>query len=311
MIPGLNLTVAARLDEVATLLERQGANPFRVEAYRGGAQALRGLAEPVDDVLGRGGIDALIALPGVGERLARAIRTLVETGRLPMLERLRGESDAVALLATVPGIGRGLAGRLHHDLGIGSLEDLEAAAYDGRLERMPLMGAKRLAAVRQSLATRLSRVRGGGGGGGGGGGRHDVPIEQPSVEELLGVDHDYRRRVAAHELPLIAPRRFNPAREAWLPVWHTERGERHYTALFSNTARAHELGRTRDWVVLYVDGARGERQYTVVTARRGLLRGRRVVRGREGECLAYYGRRGASGSPAPSRPPREPSLAGR
>lgn len=303
MIPGVNLTVAARLDEVATLLERQGANPFRVEAYRGGARTLRGLAEPVDDLLRHGGVEALIALPGVGDRLARAIRTLVEAGRLPMLERLRGESDAVALLATVPGIGRGLAERMHHDLGIGSLEDLEAAAYDGRLERMRWMGAKRLAAVRQSLASRLGRVRAGEGG------RHDVPIEQPPVEELLGVDRDYRRRAAAHELPLIAPRRFNPRREAWLPVWHTERGERHYTALFSNTARAHQLGRTREWVVLYADGARGERQYTVVTAPRGLLRGRRVVRGREAECLAYYRRRRAPRSPAPSPSSAEPSLA--
>jgi putative hydrolase len=99
------------------------------------------------------------------------------------------------------------------------------------------------------------------------------------------VDREYRSRAGAGELPMIAPRRFNPRREAWLPILHTERGPRHYTALFSNTARAHALGRTRDWVVIYADGALGERQWTVVTALSGVLRGQRVVRGRERECL--------------------------
>ena len=66
-----------------------------------------------------------------------------------------------------------------------------------------------------------------------------------------------------------------------LPVLHTVRGSRRYTALFSNTARAHRAGKTRDWVVLYIDDGSGERQYTVITATRGALRGRRVVAGRE------------------------------
>jgi hypothetical protein len=87
---------------------------------------------------------------------------------------------------------------------------------------------------------------------------------------------------------LITPRRFNAARLAWLPVLHTDRGERHYTALFSNTARAHELGRTRDWVGLYADGSLEGRQWSVITSQRGRLRGRRIVRGREDECEGYY-----------------------
>jgi DNA polymerase (family 10) len=89
-------------------------------------------------------------------------------------------------------------------------------------------------------------------------------------------------------LPTIAPRRFNPNREAWLPILHSNRGERHYTALFSNTARAHEMGKTRDWVILYYDGPDGERQCTVITSQRGPLIGERIVRGRESECLEYY-----------------------
>ena len=80
----------------------------------------------------------------------------------------------------------------------------------------------------------------------------------------------------------------NPEARAWLPILHTERGQRHYTALFSNTPRAHRLGRTDDWVILYCEGGDGERQYTVVTAPSGPLRGRRVVRGREAACTEHY-----------------------
>jgi hypothetical protein len=76
----------------------------------------------------------------------------------------------------------------------------------------------------------------------------------------------------------------NPAREAWLPILHTQRGRRRYTAL-SNTAQAHRAGKTHDWVVMYVDDGGGENRYTVITAERGPLRGRRIVAGREHECV--------------------------
>jgi hypothetical protein len=75
-----------------------------------------------------------------------------------------------------------------------------------------------------------------------------------------------------------------------LPVLHTTRGDWHFTALYSNTARAHELGRVRDWVVIYFyDDQHAEKQHTVVTQPRGALAGRRVVRGREADCRTYYG----------------------
>jgi putative hydrolase len=64
--------------------------------------------------------------------------------------------------------------------------------------------------------------------------------------ELLDVDREYREKAAAGELQQIAPRRFNPSREAWLPILHTRRGNRRYTALFSNTARTHRAGNARN-----------------------------------------------------------------
>jgi hypothetical protein len=279
----VNEAIAERLEEVARLLEEQHANPFRVRAYRRGAATLRGLERPVAEILDEGGLAALDALPGIGESLARAVESLVRLGRLPQLDRLRGEADPVALLATVPGLGPGLAERLHDDLHLDTLEELEAAAHDGRLEAQPGIGPKRLAAVRDHLAQRLRRVR-----------RRPPEAEppvvagDPEVAEILDVDREYRERSAAGELPRIAPRRFNPGGDRWLPVLHATRGERHYTALFSNTRRAHELGTTRDWVVIYLDGAEGERQWTVITSTRGPLAGRRIVRGREPECRRHY-----------------------
>jgi hypothetical protein len=86
----------------------------------------------------------------------------------------------------------------------------------------------------------------------------------------------------------VAPRRFNPTRQAWLPILHTHRGHRNYTALYSNTARAHELGATRDWVVIFLEDGESQSQWTVITARYGRLRRRRIIRGRESECAKYY-----------------------
>jgi hypothetical protein len=274
----LNAEIAARLEEVARVLADQNANPYRVGAYSRAAQTVRGWPRPIAELAAEQGIEGLSGLPHIGENLARSIYQLVTTGRLPMLERLRGESDPVPLLASVPGIGRKTSQRLHEELGIHTLEELEIAAHDGRLERLGV-GQKRVAGIRDALAGRLGRV-------GRRGAIDGAPL--PAVAELLDVDREYRTGAAQGSLPRIAPRRFNPSHDAWLPVLHTRRGDRHYTALFSNTARAHEFGRTRDWVVLYFDGRGGERQSTVITAERGSLRGRRIVRGRENECLDHY-----------------------
>lgn len=274
-----NANLAERLSEVARILEAQGANIFRVGAYRRAAAMLRGLDRPIDEIVKAEGIEGLEKLPGIGETLARFIYQLVTTGRLPMLDRLRGESDPVALLRTVPGIGRVIAPRLYDELGIESLEELETAAHDGRLAAVPGFGEKRLAGIRDSLATRLGRVR-----------TRSLwsDLHQPTVEEILGVDQEYRTKGAEGGLHKIAPRRFNPEHEPWLPILHTSRGQRNYTALFSNTPRAHQLNKTNDWVVIYYDSDDGERQSTVITATHGTLIGKRIVRCREAECLRFY-----------------------
>lgn len=282
-LPLANDRLAERLDELAELLEAQHANPFRVRAYRTGAVTIRGLKQPVTEILASEGTAGLLQLAGIGKSLARAIEQLIYTGRLPLLEHVRGDTIPERILATVPGIGPRTAALIHDELGISTLAELEAAACDGRLARISGMGPKRIQGVRDSLAGRFRR-------------RPRIPEavagergeHEPPVSELLGIDEEYRRKAAADRLLRIAPRRFNPTGEAWLPILHTHRADRHFTALFSNTARAHELGTIRDWVVIYRDDHDGDGQWTVVTALFGELKGRRVVRGRENECLEYY-----------------------
>jgi putative hydrolase len=145
----VNLDVAAKLEEAAALLSEQGANPFRVRAYRQAASTLRRLQEPASSILTAEGIEGLEKLPGIGESLPRAIRDIVRLGYFPMLERLRGDADPIRLLALVPGIGPRLAARLHDELGLETLEDLEAAAHDGRLEDIAGFGEKRLSGLQQ------------------------------------------------------------------------------------------------------------------------------------------------------------------
>jgi hypothetical protein len=241
---------------------------------------LRRLPTSVADIFGEEGIEGLEKIIGIGPSIARSIRDILLHGRLAMLDRLRGESNAIAVLGSVPGIGKTFARRLHDDLGIETLEELEVAAHDGRLKSYPGIGAKRLAGIRDSVGQRLGRIRRG----------KTAPVSptKPPIAELLDVDQEYREKVAGGTLPQITPRRFNPEGEAWLPILHTARNGRHYTALYSNTGRAHELGKTRDWVVLFCDDGGTEHRFTVITSEFGRLQGRRIVAGRETECERYY-----------------------
>lgn len=270
-----NQKSATILRECAEMLRQQNANPFRVNAYIGAAQTLENLPEDARNILRREGVGGLIELPAIGRGLAAAVAEIAQTGRLTQLDRLRGSTSPEMLFQSVPGIGPSLAHAIHNDLDIESLEALEIAAHDGRLDAVPGIGPRRAAAVRSGLSSLLSRART----------EPYMSDKAPSVKILLEIDQEYRDKAGANDLPKIAPRRFNPEGQAWLPVLHADRRGWHFTALFSNTARAHELNRTGDWVVLFFyDNDHREGQCTIVTETRGPLKGERVVRGREAEC---------------------------
>mgnify|MGYP001823593575 CR=1 FL=1 len=270
----LNEQAAEIFRECAGILQHQAANPFRVNAYVRAANVLDSLQDDVRELLDREGIDGLVKLPGIGKGLAAAIDEIARTGRLSQLDRLRGEASPETLFQTLPGVGRKLAEDIHETLHVDTLEALENAAHDGSLLTVPGIGERRAAAIRAGLAATLGR----------GQPRRSRHGPVPSVRLLLAIDARYRKQAATGELPKLAPTRFNPEGKAWLPILHAEREGWHFTALFSNTARAHEFGRTDDWVVIYFyDDDHREGQCTVVTETHGPRQGERVVRGRENE----------------------------
>jgi hypothetical protein len=279
-----NQTIAERLREMAALIEAQGANPFRVGAYRKAGDAIAGLREDVREFFEEQGATGLETIPGVGKGIASAIIEMLTTGRWIQLQRLRGTVDPCALFQTIPGVGEDLAERIHDVLAVDTLEALEAAAHEGRLESVPGVGPRRAAAISASLTSMLDRVR-----------RRPrlapATRDEPSVELLLEIDRAYRDQTANGKLPTIAPKRFNPEGKSWLPILHADRNGWHFTALFSNTQRAHELGMTHDWVVIYFYDSEHhvESQRTVVTETRGPMVGQRTVRGRERECREVRG----------------------
>ncbi|HTX98514.1 MAG TPA: helix-hairpin-helix domain-containing protein [Bacteroidota bacterium] len=103
------------------------------------------------------------------------------------------------------------------------------------------------------------------------------------VKDILEIDREYREKAKAGVLKKIAPRLQNPEKKQWLPVMVKKSGSVKFTVMFSNTATAHQLGKTDDWVVVYYESAKGEGQCTVVTEQKGKRKGERVVRGREDE----------------------------
>jgi DNA polymerase (family X) len=297
----LNYRIAEKLRQAGDILAQQGANPFRASAYRRAADALLRERHDLRDTFETKGMEGLLAIPHVGRGIGAAIVEMLRTGHWSQLERLRGTLDPVRVFGTVPGIGPVLARHVHDFLGLDTLEALEIAAHDGRLESVPGIGARRAAAVRAGLQSLLGSTPT----------VHDLTTA-PGVAMLLDVDREYREKTAAGALRLIAPRRFNPQGVAWLPVLHARRGRWHFTALYSNTARAHDLGRTRDWVVIYsYDDAHRETQHTVVTETQGPMAGQRVVRGREPECHALQSRRLRGTSHRVSRRRSETALAAR
>jgi hypothetical protein len=244
-----------------------------VRAWRDAAAAVRENDREMSDVFRDHGRIGLEALPHVGHRLAAVIIELIKTGTCGALERLEGQP--ARRFAAVPGLGPRLAERIHHDLGVETLEELEVAAHDGRLAHVAGIGPRRIATLRAVLSSLLSRRP-----------SHATraAFPRPPIELLLEIDRAYREAAVAGTLHKIAPRRFNPKGEAWLPVMHGERDGWSYTAMFSNTELAHRLGRTNDWVVIYFHEDHGpEGQATIVTETRGRMHGQRVVRGRERE----------------------------
>ena len=143
-----NSAVAATLTELADLLEMTGENVFRIRAYRRAAEAVAALGEPVATVLARDPH----GVPGIGAGIADHVEELLRTGSIALVEQLHLQYPAgvIGLLA-VPGVGPKLAARVYTDLNISDLAGLEAAARDGRLAGLSRVGTKLAASILRNI----------------------------------------------------------------------------------------------------------------------------------------------------------------
>jgi DNA polymerase (family 10) len=157
-MPVVNATIAAIFDEIADLLDIQGANPFRIRAYRNAARTIGELGTDLKTLAERG--TALTDIPGIGEDLSNKIREIVETGKCQFLERLRKEvPPAVTELLRIPGLGPKRVKTLWHDLDIQTLEQLLRAAKDGRIRQLHGFGAKTEERILEAAQAHLTQAK--------------------------------------------------------------------------------------------------------------------------------------------------------
>jgi putative hydrolase len=253
-----NRQIADHLREAAAVACRPGQDRYRVAAYRASADTIESLDEALRAVrCGRRGC------AGACRQSAPASRRRSPTaasGRWRLLDRLRGDAERVSAFEAVPGIGHGLALRIHDQLQIDTLEEAERAARSGWLEAIAGVGPRRAAGIRAALDDVLSRRRRWQGH------ARDAGLgTEPPVELLLYIDRLYRNKAAAGMLPTLVPRRLNADVSVSPPVMHMTKGGWHFTALAACPARAQEPSATADWVALYFyDATQREQLRTVV-----------------------------------------------
>ena len=155
-----NSEVAEVLMDIAVLLDMEGVK-FKPRAYENAARAIESLDRDVEEIYVEGGLDALMEIPGVGESIAKKIEELLKTGHLKYYEDLKRQVPVnIESLASVEGLGPKTVKELYLQLGVKTLEDLEAAARSGRIRGIPGFGVKREANILRSIdALKSSRGR--------------------------------------------------------------------------------------------------------------------------------------------------------
>lgn len=157
-MPVHNADIARAFGEIADLLEIQGANPFRVRAYRNAARVVESYGRDLAALV-RDGAD-LTELPGIGDDLAAKIREFVDSGRMSLLERLHRElPPAITELLQIPGLGPKRVRALWHDLDVQTPEQLLRAARDGRVRALPGFGEKLERRIEEAAAAHAGAAR--------------------------------------------------------------------------------------------------------------------------------------------------------
>ena len=133
-----NEEVARLLREMGDLLELRGENGFKVVAYRRAARSVESMKTDLDEVTRRGDLESI---PGVGKAIAAKIDEYLRTGKIESHERLFRETPpGMAELLQISGLGPKTVSMLHQKLGVSTVAELEAAAREHRVRRLPRMG---------------------------------------------------------------------------------------------------------------------------------------------------------------------------
>lgn len=157
-MPKHNADIAAVFEEIADLLEIQGANPFRIRAYRNAARVVGELSQEISRLLEKG--EDLTELPGIGDDLAGKINEIVSSGHCSLLDRLHTElPPAIIELLKIPGLGPKRVKALYHDLDVQTLEQLYRAARDGRIRALPGFGEKTENNILQAIEVHANQTR--------------------------------------------------------------------------------------------------------------------------------------------------------
>ncbi len=146
-----NSEVAKVFQDIADLLELKGENQFKIKAYQKVIRSIEYLPVEVEQLVKE---DRLKEIPGVGEAITRKITELVTTGKLGYYEELKSEfPEGISTLLDIPGIGPKTAMLLSSDLGIRSVDELEAAIIEGKVASLPRMGDKITENIRRHIQT--------------------------------------------------------------------------------------------------------------------------------------------------------------
>ena len=147
-----NLSIARLFANIGDLLELKGENTFKIRAYRAAADIIGHASEPFAEL----NTEELLAIPGIGKAIAEKIREIAETGRLTFHQKLLGEFPTTILdLLHLQGVGPKTVALLYQGLGLGSIDELEIAATEGRLSSLPGHGPKK----EQLILTAVARHR--------------------------------------------------------------------------------------------------------------------------------------------------------
>jgi DNA polymerase (family 10) len=142
--------VARLLREYAQRTSLRGGNPYRAKAYQTAAKSLVALSQPLERIIAAG---TLTEIPGIGDAIADLVPKLPHPVSHPSLEKLRKEvPEGVLELFSVPGLRPDKILKLHRELGISSLADLETAAKEGRIQKVKGLGASLQTKILQNLS---------------------------------------------------------------------------------------------------------------------------------------------------------------